>query len=286
MLDYRINTFLQLCDLMNYRKTAELLHMTQPAVTQHIHFLEEEYNCKLFIYNGKKLKKTKAAHQLEAYARSAKYTENIFKKEIINEPLTELRIGATKTIGEYVITEQIRELFHNDKYTLSLIVDNTENLLYLLEHNKLDFALIEGFFDKQKYSYMLYRKEPFVGICSKTHPFAQRNVSFEELFKETLIVREKGSGTRAIFEQILFEHNFTLECFKKQICISSFQLIKELVLTENSISFVYEAVANSDNDLSSFAIGDNCITREFNYVYLKNTNAQKYISLFENKEDK
>ncbi len=283
MLDYRIKTFLQLCDIMNYRRTAELLHMTQPAVTQHIHFLENEYRCKLFVYNGKRLQKTKAAHQLEAYARSAQYSDDSLKKEITSKSSTELRIGATKTIGEYVITEQIKKFLHNDRYTLSLIVDNTENLLYLLEHNKLDFALIEGFFDKQKYSHMLYRKESFVGICSKTHPFAQRNVSFEELFNETLIVREKGSGTRAIFEQILFEHNFTLNCFKKQICISSFQLIKELVLTENSISFVYEAVANSDNALSSFTIDGNCIAREFNYVYLKNTNAQRYISLFEDK---
>ncbi|WP_242631602.1 LysR family transcriptional regulator [Sedimentibacter sp. zth1] len=265
---------------MNYRKAAEFLHMTQPAVTQHIHFLENEYKCKLFNYNGKKLQKTKAAYKLESYARSAKYSENILKKEIISKPLTELRVGATKTIGEYVITEQVKRFFQNDSYTLSLIVDNTENLLYLLEHNKLDFALIEGFFDKQKYNYILYRNEPFVGICSKTHPFAHKNIPFEELFKETIIVREEGSGTRAIFEQILFEHNFTLDCFKKQICISNFQLIKELVLSEKSISFVYEAVANSDNELSFFTIGDNNITREFNYVYLKNTNAEKYITLF------
>lgn len=43
MIDYRIKTFLVLCDTMNYRKTAEILNMTQPAVTQHIHFLENEY---------------------------------------------------------------------------------------------------------------------------------------------------------------------------------------------------------------------------------------------------
>lgn len=40
MIDYRVKTFLALCDFMNYRKTAQILNMTQPAVTQHIHFLE------------------------------------------------------------------------------------------------------------------------------------------------------------------------------------------------------------------------------------------------------
>lgn len=42
MIDYRLNTFLVLCDCMNYRKAAEILHITQPAITQQIHFLERE----------------------------------------------------------------------------------------------------------------------------------------------------------------------------------------------------------------------------------------------------
>ena len=61
MIDTRIETFLTLCRVMNYRKTAELLNMTQPAVTQHIHFLEEQYGCKLFSYDRRTLTMTKEA---------------------------------------------------------------------------------------------------------------------------------------------------------------------------------------------------------------------------------
>ena len=50
MLDHRIETFMAVCELMNYRKAADLLHITQPAVTQHIQFLENEYGCRLFLY--------------------------------------------------------------------------------------------------------------------------------------------------------------------------------------------------------------------------------------------
>ena len=42
MLDYRMETFLILCEEMNYRKTAQILHLSQPAVTHHIQFLEHE----------------------------------------------------------------------------------------------------------------------------------------------------------------------------------------------------------------------------------------------------
>ena len=58
MLDYKTTTFLVLCEQMNYRKTAEILHMTQPAVTQHIHALEEAYGCPLFQYDRRKLSMT------------------------------------------------------------------------------------------------------------------------------------------------------------------------------------------------------------------------------------
>ena len=53
MLDYRVLTFLALYDEMNYRRTAEKLNMTQPGVTQHIHYLENYYGVKLFEYDGR-----------------------------------------------------------------------------------------------------------------------------------------------------------------------------------------------------------------------------------------
>ena len=46
MLDHRTETFMAVCSVMNYREAAELLHITQPAVTQHIQFLEKEYGCR------------------------------------------------------------------------------------------------------------------------------------------------------------------------------------------------------------------------------------------------
>ena len=55
MLDYRIKTFLELCRLKNYTKTAHFLHITQPAVTQHIQYLEREYKINLFDHEAREL---------------------------------------------------------------------------------------------------------------------------------------------------------------------------------------------------------------------------------------
>ena len=280
MLDYRILTFLKLCETMNYRITAEELNMTQPAVTQHIHYLEEEYECKLFIYNRKKLEKTNQAILLEEYARSAYYNEIYLKRKIESENKIKINIGATKTIGEFVIGEKIKKLVKNEKYDISLTIDNTENLIKLMELNKLDFILVEGIFNKDKYGYKLYKKDDFIGICSKNHKFNGKSIKFEELFKEDIIIREEGSGTRGIFEQFLSENSFSLEFFKKKITINNFNLIKELVSTNCGISFVYNSVVNKNDDIGKFYF-KNKIEREFNYLYLKNTSAKELVDFFD-----
>jgi DNA-binding transcriptional LysR family regulator len=280
VIDYRIQTFLQLCETMNYRVTAELLNMTQPAVTQHIHYLENEFGCKLFEYNGRTLKKTEKARILERYARAMQYQQQELLQVLHGQPALELHIGATKTIGEFVIEPFVKR-YLDGSGTLSLFVDNTEVLLQMLDTNQVDFALIEGFFDKRYYDYKLFRKEPFVGICSRSHPFAGRSVGIEELFGETLILREKGSGTRAIFEQTLHDYSYSADQFRKVACISNFRMIQELVADGAGISFVYEAVAKSTTRLTTFCLRDIPIVREFNYVYLKGTNAGEKIKLFE-----
>lgn len=280
MLDYRILTFLKLCETMNYRITAEELNMTQPAVTQHIHYLEEEYKCKLFIYNRKKLEKTNQAILLEEYARSAYYNEIYLKRKIKSENKIKINIGATKTIGEFVIGEKIKKLVKNEKYDISLTIDNTEKLIKLMELNKLDFILVEGIFNKDKYGYRLYKKDEFIGICSKNHKFNGKSIKFEELFEEDIIIREEGSGTRGIFEQFLSENSFSLEFFKKKITINNFNLIKELVSTNCGISFVYNSVVNKNDDIGKFYF-KNKIEREFNYLYLKNTAAKELVDFFD-----
>lgn len=274
MLDYRILTFLKLCDTMNYHVTAELMNMTQPAVTQHIKYLEREYHCRLFFYNGKKLIKTKEGKILEDYARAMRYNEQATKIKMSAPEVKPLRIGTTKTIGDYVIKDSICNLTSNQAYNLSITVDNTKKLLYLLDHNQLDFALIEGFFDKQHYGYKLYRKEPFVGICHSKHPFAGKSIPFESLFAETIIIREEGSGTRAILEQVLRGNNFSLNHFSRKICLSSFEMIKACILNNIGITFAYKAFAKSNSDMRVFTIDNTTILREFNYVFLKDAEAE------------
>ncbi len=279
-MDSKLQTFLVLCRLMNYRMTSEELHLTQPAVTKQIQSLERMYNTKLFVYDGKRLQKTKDCQILEAYAQSLQHNYEEIKKALSGKQEIFIRIGATKTIGDYVIGNYILKYLEDPNHNLSLLVDNTEHLLRLLDSSQIDFALIEGLFSKQKYEYQLLRKESFVGICSKNHRFCGKKVSIQELLNETIIVREVGSGTRDILEHELRMQGYDVQDFRRVIDISSFKLIRELVLEGVGISLLYQSVVDKDGRFGTFQVEDINLEHEFNIVYLKNTNAQKYVELF------
>ncbi|MFQ7159818.1 MAG: LysR substrate-binding domain-containing protein, partial [Ruthenibacterium sp.] len=123
--------------------------------------------------------------------------------------------------------------------TFSLTVDNTQGLLQALEEGRLDFALVEGYFDRSRYSARLYRQEAFFGICAPGHRLAGRTVPLEELERERLILREPGSGTRAILEEGLRRQNRALGSFPGVVAISDFTVIKTLVARGLGVSFLY-----------------------------------------------
>lgn len=279
MLDFRLETFLCVCDTMNYCKTAEQLHITQPAVTQHIHHLEQKYGCKLFQYENRKLKKTEAAAILEQYARPIKVREGDLLRKMHRRALHHLQIGATKTISECVIGPYAKRFLEDEDNTLCLLVDNTERLLSLLDACRLDFALIEGYFDKSRYGSTFFSLEPFVGVCARSHPFAGRSVSISDILSQTLLCREEGSGTRAVLEHTLLNYNESTEHFKRRICISSFPIILDYVRDGMGISFVYKVLADHAG-LATFTL-ENCrIQQEFNFVYLPGTDAEEKIRKF------
>lgn len=281
MIDYRMETFLTLCDLMNYRQVAERLNITQPAVTQHIQFLEGEYRCKLFDYSGRQLRQTAEGKKLERYARSALSNEQILRQSLQPQARQKLYVGATKSIGGYMLGERLMKLMGNKQFDVSVTVDNTKNLLYALDHQQLNIALIEGYFDKASYGHQLMGQEQLVGICAKDSPLAGQEISMEQLFQEQIILRELGSGTLDIFLTGLRQQNYTLASFSNVAHISSIEAILYLVERGMGVSFVYQSVMKHNPQLATFAISGLILEHEFNYVYLKDTGGKQLITYME-----
>ena len=281
MTDRRIQTFLALYDAMSYHEAARLLNLTQPAVTQQIQSLEREYGRKLFSYDHRALTRLPAADTLALYARSEARRERLLRQELTRaEQQAPLRIGATKTIGDYVLPDAAARYLAVPEHRLTVLVDNTKNLLGSLERDEIDFALVEGDFDRRRYDSRLVRMEPFVGICARTHPFAERVVPVAELLRQTLILREPGSGTRAIAERLLAGHGYTPGQFQRAVCMSSFGLICRLVQAGAGVSFVYRAVADAWEGLSVFQLEGSPVEHAFHCVYLREGGAEPLVEAF------
>lgn len=277
MLDFRFNTFLKLCKIRNYTKTAEVLHITQPAVSQHIKYLEELYGVALFNYRGKTLSLTKAGKTLYDFVLAIQSSSDrvklmISRPEDLNHTIT---FGTTLTIGEYIMPNLLIDLVWDfPSINITLFVGNTKSLLERLRDGKIDFAILEGHFNKSDYNSFLFSLENFIGVCSVNHPFANSKVSFRDIFNERLILREKGSGTREIFEQILYEHNTTMKSFKKIMEIGNISVIKEMVSKNLGITFLYEEAVTKElasGILKKINIKDFDVYREFNFVFLKDS---------------
>ena len=279
-MDAKLHTFLTLCQTMNYRVAAERLHLSQPAVTKQIQSLEQSLQTKLFHYDGHTLHKTEKCLLLERYAIMMQSQFEELQLAIADKERLRLRIGATKTIGDYVLIDSIKGYLKTPVHELSLVVDNTKHLLQMLDENQLDFAVIEGTFSKTKYDSYLFRMEPFVGICAKDSPLCGRHVSVTELLGETIIVREEGSGTRRIFEERLQAAGYELSDFCREVSISSFVSVKALVAGGIGISFLYQSVVSGEGDIGTFTVDGITEPHAFHVVYTKNSNGKKYSEQF------
>ena len=144
-------------------------------------------------------------------------------------------------------------------------------LLGQLEHEQLDFALIEGAFDRSRFGSRLFRRSKFVGLCRRDHPFAGRTIPLTALEGQCLVVREEGSGTRGILENVLAERGYSLDLFSRVICANQFSLITRFVAEGCGITFAYEPVAAGQPELAFFHLDCLDETREFSLVYLKGT---------------
>lgn len=277
MLDFRHETFLTLCDCNSFTKAAEHLCITQPAVSQHIKHLEEFYGCKLFDTTNRKIVLTHQGKLLEEFATTVFSDAKHFKENIssVNTETMQFSFGATLSIGEYVMPKILSRLLTKyPKMKIHMSVANTQVLLERLNNGELDFIVVEGLFDKSEYDSTLFSLERFIPVCSPQSEFANKEVGFREITKSRLILREEGSGTREIFENILQKNNYSLHAFEKVIEIGNMAAIKKMVSSGLGITFLFEVAAKSeieDESLSIINISGFSEQREFNFVLLKDS---------------
>lgn len=269
MIDTKIYTFLKVAQYRNYTKAATELNLTQPAVTQHIKKLEEYYNCRLINIDGKSVKLTKQGKLLYNYAKFQVANEEQLINQI-KKVETPIKIGATLSIADYYLPNYLSSYLSNYDELLYVTVKNTESIIKMLLNNELYCAFIEGIFDKSLFKHYEFCNTKFLPVARKGHPLEGQNVTLSDIHKYPLILREKGSGTREIFENYLYQKNDSLLSASKIYEISSFGIMKKMIKNSNAISFMYEEVARQEverGELCNLSIENYSIQRPLYFIY-------------------
>ena len=289
MLDFRTETFLTVCQTMNFTAAAKQLNITQPAVSQHIHFLEEQYNTSLFIYRNKQLFLTRSGEILHKHLLTMKNDETAIKEELKSKfsGIETLSIGVTMTIGEYAIVDKLAcFLMHHPEINIHLHYGNTSQLLNLLNNGQISLAIVEGNYPKENYSHKKYSTEDYIAVCAATHNFMTDHPhTISDLMCERLLVREEGSGTRNILEQSLAARGLRISDFIHYTKVENMHTIIGLLKKDCGISFLYKIAVEDElraGTLKKIPLDDFQMQHDFDVIWEKHSiYTDKYLAICE-----
>lgn len=272
MLDRRYQTFLTLVQTNSYTKTAEKLFITQPAVTQQITSLQNELKIELVHYDRPNLVITTAGKQLASFIEEVTIQSNAVLDHIKHPSIKrDLHFGATLSFNHIVepdLIQSIQDQFAN----ISCIVANTDEILDQISHGGIEFGLVEGNFDLSKFEHLTIYNDNFVAVCHPDNPLAQKPaVSLTDCLKYPLLLREKGSGTRAILEDWLGTQNYNTADFRRVITVGDMLTIIKMLTANMGISFLYRSLVSNNLDnrtLIQLPVTDFNIERELSMVFL------------------
>ncbi|GEN56276.1 LysR family transcriptional regulator [Halolactibacillus alkaliphilus] len=282
MLDQKLLTFIKVVECKNYTKAAEALNLTQPAVSQHMKKLEAYYGTRLIEMKGKAINLTDQGKMVYNYVQVQRSNEHHLKNKL-NQIAAPMRIGATLSIADYYLPKYLNDYLQKGHDNIAVSVNNTKRIIQLLLDDELDCAFIEGIFDKDMFSHHAFTQTDFKAVVSPGHPLLQKEASVTDLYQYPLLIREKGSGTRKIFEQYLTQQNDSLLSFKEIHEIGSFMLLKSILRNSQAVSFMYEKVVEDEvisSNLAYLSLKDVRLTRPLFFIYPKHSLKSTWIQDF------
>lgn len=201
MADRRLQVFHAVAKQLSFTKAAEVLFMTQPAVTFQIKQLEEHFNTRLFDRGHGRISLTPAGELVLAYAErilNLSSEMDVRLAEMTGEIGGSLLVGASTTIAEFMLPRILGEFksVHNNVRP-RLIVANSEAIETRVAEHTLDIGFIESPSHQPNLETETCCDDELQVVCSPKFPLAK----FKELMPEQLVdypyvSREPGSGTR------------------------------------------------------------------------------------------
>ena len=208
MADRRLQVFHAVAKQLSFTKAAEVLFMTQPAVTFQIKQLEEHFNTRLFDRGHGRIALTPAGEVVLGYAErilGLASEMDVRLSELTGEIGGSLMVGASTTIAEFMlpgILGEFRSTYPNVRSRL--VVGNSESIENRVLEHTIDIGFIESLSHEPNLECDVCCDDELVVICHPRFPLARhKELTPQKLLEHPYISREPGSGTREFTESYL-----------------------------------------------------------------------------------
>ena len=201
----QLQVFLAVAENRSVTKAAKEVFISQPAASMAISDLENQLATPLFDRQGNRLHLNDQGQllfpkALEVVSRVQEIWD--MYKDPEAQIVGALKVGASSTLGNYLIPQMVGGFVEAyDGAQISMEVGNTEDIIQDLLNFKIDVGFIEDVCHDDEIDSRVWRQDRLAVFCAPDYPLAfKKSISPEDLNVERWILREKGSGTRHVFE--------------------------------------------------------------------------------------
>jgi len=240
-----LNTLVGVVEAGTFSKAAELLHITQSAVSQRIKFLEEHFDQQLFDRSGQKLVLTEAGKVVYSKAKDILEKEKeLFSCLESSVARKRLSICCTPTFGMAFLPQVLSSFIrvHSDLSDLKFVFLQPEQALQGLRNEEFDIAVIEhclsmNFSGFDRFS--MPDDEMLVAAASSTViPNVDGVISVEDLKKARLYARRDGCSSKELLRQNLSVNSCGFEDFEGVIVSDDLRFTIQSVLSGDGIAYL------------------------------------------------
>lgn len=239
----QLEIFVKVAELGSFSRAAEALFLTQPTVSEHIRTLEDELGIRLLDRLGRGAAVTRGGALLLSYAqrmlalsREARQAMESFQGRMSGD----LLVGASTIPGEYILPALIgrfKEKFPD--IAITLLIGGSQAVTEWVAEGRAEIGVVGARSAHRSIEYRELFPDDIVLIVSAAHPWhGRKQVTIEELRAEPLLLRERGSGTRAALESALDAAGVDLAGLRVVGEMGSTQAIKQAVKASVGVSLL------------------------------------------------
>ena len=276
MENFKLKVFRVVADTLNFRRAAEELHLTQPAITSQIKSLEESLGIALFDRVSRDIKLTPAGTTLLQYVRQIEAVTNEAVAALApfgGQEGVEISIGASHTIAVYVLPPLLLPLLKEwPKLRIHIMGGSTNEILHALTMHQIAIGLIEAPAFRPDLKIEVFGGDELTLIVRPDHRWADKPVlGAAELVQESILLREAGSGMRKFVETYLERNGVLPQQLRTSIDMNSSEGILAAVEAGLGVGFVPSAAlskALQTGSVKAVPLANGPIRREFSIVLL------------------